>query len=516
MGKFIKGSQSPAALPERTTYRRVSDAITNVYLALVFFGLPLVFHRLYFDITEIKQSFFLITSFAYLLSLLIARILFPRGCGVPAEKRRISPAVWGMAAFFLCMLAAGLFCEHPETSFFGEKNRYQGILTVFAYTAVVLVLSRRKSGLRAAEAGLLSGAAIAGTLGLINHFGVDPFGFTANLVAADKGRFISTIGNLDFYGSFLSIAFPVALNGFVRAESGRARVLSSAALCAVGLGTLAAGSDAVTLGLIAAALFFPFLLFSDPRGMRRFFLGWAVFALCSLAFGLCAPYLPSATYLSRFAAALTKPAVAAGLAIVCCAAAFLLRKAGAQRLRRLRKPYGIALLCAALLAALCLVLFNTALKNVSLGGAERYLRWSGSWGTDRGKIWSWCARLYASFTPAQKVFGGGPGVVYYADAQNRLFTDAALDSAHNEYLHYLLTVGAAGLAAYLFALFAALRAGLRASAENPLVRGFTAALAAYAAQAAVSIAQPASTPLMFVIIGLLAAQTYAAAAQTRS
>jgi len=495
-----------AALLEKTTYRQVSRTLTSAYLALVFLGLPLIFHRFYFDITETKQYFFLITSFAYVLLLLIARILLPKAFGLPVEKRRVHPAVWGMAAFFLCMLGASLFSAHPETAFFGEKNRYQGILTVFAYTLVVFALSRQEADLRAAEAGLVSGAGLAGVLGLLNHFGIDPFGFTANIAAADQGRFISTIGNLDFYGSFLSIAFPPALNFWIRANSNRARLLSAVALCAVGLGVLVAGSDAAALGLIAAALVFPFTLFSDPRGMRRFFLGWGIFALCALAFGLAAPYLPSKTYLSSFAVLLTKPFAAIGLAFICCAAAFLLRRPDARRLRLAAKPYGLALLGAALLGVLCLILLNTALKNVSLGGAEQYLRWSDSWGTDRGMIWNWCARLYASFTPAQKIMGGGPGVVYYADAQNRLFADAALDSAHNEYLHYLLTVGAAGLAAYLFALVAALRSGLRAAAGNPLVRGFVVALAAYAVQASVSIAQPASTPLLFVIAGLLAAQ----------
>ena len=496
-----------AALLEKTTYRQASHALTNAYLALVFFGLPLVFHRFYFDITETKQYFFLIASFAYVLLLLLARILFPRTFGIPAEKRRIHPVVWGMTAFFLCLLVASLFSVHPETVFFGEKNRYQGILTAFAYALVVFALSRQKTGLRAAEAGLVSGAGLAGVLGLLNHFGIDPFGFTANITAADQGRFISTIGNLDFYGSFFSLAFPVVLNFWIRAESKRARALSAFALCAAGLGVLVAGSDAAALGLITAALIFPFTLFSDPRGMRRFFFGWGIFALCALAFGLTAPYLPSKTYLSSFAVLLTKPFAAIGLALICCAAAFLLRRPDTQNLCSAAKPYGFALLGAALLGVFCLILLNTALKSVPLGSAEHYLRWSDSWGTDRGMIWRWCARLYASFTPAQKIIGGGPGAVYYADAQNRLFADAALDSAHNEYLHYLLTAGAAGLAAYLFSLAAALRSGLLAAAGKPIVRGFVVALAAYAAQATVSIAQPASTPLLFVIAGLLAAQT---------
>jgi hypothetical protein len=488
----------------KTSYTRISRILTDAYLGLVFLGLPLVFHHLYFDITETKQAFFLIASFAYMLALLIARILFPRGCGVPAVKPRIPAAVWGTACFFLCMLAAGLLSEHPETSFLGGQNRYQGILTAFTYAAIVFVLSTQKPDLRAAESGLLLGGALAGILGLLNHFGVDPLGFTANLSSSDKGRFLSTIGNLDFYGSFFCIAFPVALNSFVRAGSKRAQALSAAALAAVSFGVLVAGSDAATLGLIAAALFLPLTLFANPRGMHRFFLGWAAFSLCALAFGLAGRRLPSATYLSSFTFTFVQPGFAGAFTLVCFAAALPLRRMPTQRLQRFQRPYIIMLLLAALAVILGLILINTAFKDLPLGGAERYLRWSDTWGTDRGKIWSWCARLYASFSPVQKLIGGGPGVVYYMDAQNQLFADAALDSAHNEYLHYLLSIGAAGLIAYLTVLTASLRSGIRKAAD-PVARGFTAALAAYAAQAVVSIAQPASTPLVFVIIGLLAA-----------
>ena len=180
-----------------------------------------------------------------------------------------------------------------------------------------------------------------------------------------------------------------------------------------------------------------------------------------------------------------------------------MKKAQPDRLLRARKAYWVVLLAAGVLGAVALILLNTALSGVPLGGAENYLRFSESWGTDRGKIWAFCLRVYGSFSPIQKLFGGGPGALYHADALTHVFTDAALDTAHNEYLQYLLVSGGAGLLSFLGFLALTLITGAKKSLSYPRSRGLIVAVAAYAVQALVNISQPASTPLFFVFCGLI-------------
>ena len=280
-------------------------------------------------------------------------------------------------------------------------------------------------------------------------------------------------------------------------------MLSALLLVVVFFGTLVAGSDSTALGLVAIALLFPVGLFSDRTALRRYLLAFALFTFTALAFGQLALLLPSATFVSGFALRFASPVVAGSVLLVAMLLWLLLKHASAERLLRLRKPYWIALLALVLLAAIALVLLNTVLSSVPLGGAARYLRFSPSWGTDRGKIWMFAARLYDRYTPLQHIFGAGPGALFHADAAQRVFPDAALDSAHNEYLQYLLVSGALGLAAYLFALGSALRSGIRKSAVLPAARGLSVALVAYAVQAVVNIAQPMTTPIAILIVGVL-------------
>lgn len=488
-------------------YLRAARRVTSAYLLAVCFLFPLVFWQKFFDITEAKLAFFLGASALYLLSLVLLRLIFPRDFGVRREHIAPSPAVLAMAALFLIFCAGSALGGHPGDVFWGQNNRYQGLLTLFAYAAVLLALSQNAVELRLVERALALGAIPVCALGLLNHFGVDPLGFYTDLRSFDRGRFISTLGNADFYGSYLCIAFPAVLGWFTQAKLRRDRVLAAVSLACASFGVLVAGSDSTALGLLVAALLFPLFLFADTDSFRRLFAAGAVFSLCALVFGQLSRVLPSKTYLSAFMQTLACPAVSSALLALFVLLWFFLRRVRPARLQRLKKPYLITLLALATLVAAGLVLLNTALIDLPLGGAADYLRFSASWGTDRGKIWMFALRLYRSYSPLQKLFGAGPGALYYADAANRVFSDAALDTAHNEYLQYLLVSGAAGLCAYLLLVVFSVRSGLKKGEAQPGARALTIAVLAYCAQAAVNIAQPMSTPLLFVLLGALIARS---------
>ncbi len=487
-------------------YERIKRTLATVYLSAVCFGLPLVFHRGYFDITETKQAFFLASGLGYLAASLVLWLLRPQRVGHPARRawNAAGAARWSMLAFLVCAAVSCAVNGVSGETVIAPHNRYQGLLTVSVYTAVFLCLSRGNANLRAVGAAVTAGASAASLLALLNHFGCDPLGFMTELSDVDRGRFLSTLGNADFFGSYLCLSVPVTVLLFCRAERVRERVGFLAALIAVSLGVLASGSESAVLGLLAAALVFPAMLFGSPRAMKRYLLSIVLFSLTAFLFGLAEARFASATYLSYFMRLYTKPPVALGVALVCGVLLLPLRSAGAEPLLRAKKPYRIV--CAAVLAAAAaaLILLNTAFRDVSLGSLDRFLKWSDSWGTDRGRIWTYCVELYRSFSPVRKLFGGGPGCLFAADQLQPVFSDAALDSAHNEYLQYLLSFGALGLAAYVCALACSVRAGLRACAREPLVCGFCAAVLACTAQAVVNIAQPVSTPLLFLFLGVLA------------
>jgi hypothetical protein len=492
-----------ASLSLQQKFLRAATMLTTVYLCALFLGLPLVFGDFYFNITETKQYYFLCTSGVYLLLLLFARIALPPDYGVRRARVDIHPAVIALFSFFAVSLVGSFISRYPGEAFYGENNRYQGLLTLFCYACLVFALSRREIDLRWPERAYLLAAGIVSLLGLLHHFGADPIGFYEDLSASDQGRFLSTIGNANFFGSYMVLSFSVAIGYCLRASTRKSRAFAVLSLALVSFGSLIAGSDSVVLGLLAVAALAPLLLFSDAAALRRLPLGWVVFFLCAFVFGQIAALLPSATYLSSFVTKLSRPSVSLPLAAAAFALWLALRRTKPERLSRAIRPYAITLLSALLAGALILVLLNTVLRELPLGSFARYLRFSESWGTDRGKIWTFVLRLYAKLPVAQQFFGASSGALFHADAVSPLFPDAALDTAHNEYLQYLVTNGALGLMSYLAALAFTIRAGVRRSKYEPIYRGLTLAVMAYAAQAAVNIAQPMTTPIFFVLLGIL-------------
>ena len=64
------------------------------------------------------------------------------------------------------------------------------------------------------------------------------------------------------------------------------------------------------------------------------------------------------------------------------------------------------------------------------------------------------------------------------------------DSAHNEYLHYLVTIGFAGMASYIVFMMSSVVAMAKRMKEQPVVAAVMLAVLAYMIQATVNINLP--------------------------
>ena len=177
-GRAQSGAPIPPPLSLQQKFLRAAALLTTVYLCAMFLVHPLVFSNYYFNITETKQGFFLIASGLYLLLLLFARIALPPDFGVAREKTRLHPAAVALFALFAVSLVGALMSRYPGEAFYGENNRYQGLLTLSCYAFLVFALSRQKIDLVWPERAFLLGACIVSLLGVLHHYGIDPLGFT--------------------------------------------------------------------------------------------------------------------------------------------------------------------------------------------------------------------------------------------------------------------------------------------------------------------------------------------------
>ena len=165
----------------------------------------------------------------------------------------------------------------------------------------------------------------------------------------------------------------------------------------------------------------------------------------------------------------------------------------------MRKGYITLLIVALISVGIAFALSNT----VGLGGLDSYFRITDGWGTNRGLIWKQCLEAYSDFSFSEKLFGIGPESLYHIVEMVDIFEGRSIDQAHNEYLQYLITTGAFGLLSYLSVIASVIFVVIKNLRTNTLAVGVFAALVSYWMQASVNIAQPFTTPIMYLYIAII-------------
>ena len=473
----------------------VGELICTAYLCLLGVALPLTVHDAYFDITRTKAAVFWILS--GLLLACLACALIRRGKESGALQIDLFDVLF--AVFAATQIVSTLLFRSSSDPLLAPDNRFQGVLSFLLYLPVFLILRRSGRFSPYVRFALLLGVSAAALLGILNIFGADPLGLRAVSPAIELPRFLSTVGNISFFGALCVLILPVAAYCALSAKELRAAL--PYALCA--LLALFGGMSARTEGFLLGALAFfaalP-LLCRDAAVLRRIPLLWALAAaaalLFSLAMGRWALYRPSE--LTRL---LCSPALLLPVCLLAAALFLWLRRLGDAHAAAFRKTYHILFWALLAASALFLLLSNTLWREKIPAALASVAVFSPAWGSDRGAEWASFWQMFCVSPLPQKLIGSGAGSLAVWDASHPLFPDAVTDSAHNEYLHYLLTGGVIGLLSYLALLFLALRKALRAPS-----RGRTAlalGCLAYAVQAAVNIAQPFTTPLFFALLALL-------------
>ena len=153
-----------------------------------------------------------------------------------------------------------------------------------------------------------------------------------------------------------------------------------------------------------------------------------------------------------------------------------------------------------LLGVLFLLFVNTLGRFLDLGALNDYLRFGKSWASYRGMTWIYTWKVYASAGIKEWLIGTGPETFASLTEQAALFGDLVLDAAHNVYLQLLVTTGILGLGTYLGMFGEILKENLAKGKHLALCL----AILCYLMQDLTNIAQPSSTPLLFVFFGLLA------------
>lgn len=483
--------------------------VVGAYLTLMFGVFPLFCTDGFFNLRHDRYYFFLVLSGVLLAFWGITWLCGDRKNTI--GKLRVTD--WAMLGFLSVCIISTVFSIAPVAALLGTAGRNNGLVLMAVYVGVYFVVSRngRPGPVVFSVLGIVS--AFVSVLTVLNFFSLDPLGMLEKLSVADKKIFFSTIGNKNLLSGYLCITLPVLTVLFIEDSRKWLRVLALCCLAPGFAALMAADSDSGLLGLGIFAAVYLIRYARQPGKLKRFMLVLTVMLLSARLLqpisAIPALVGKSMSFLQQFFVYSVPGFVLLLAAAAATGALELLDRKHPNLLLPKWIPFVIiALFGMVLLAAVVTMIILTLNPEIPVQGLLQHLRLDYTWGTNRGFMWSKTMEIFREFSLWRKLFGSGPDTFYYTfqpyfEELTKYWTSST-NAAHNEYLNYLITIGILGASAYCTALISGVIHCFRRMKQQPVGAVYCAAVICYGAQALVSIAQPITTPLVIIFLGLCA------------
>lgn len=473
----------------------------ELYLLLMTCVFPFVMDDKLFNVTVTRFRCWVFLSIGLVLVLLGLSIWRP----VNSIRLKGFAASTALKIFLMVIVVSTLLSSDWEVSFWGVGCRYIGLLFYLIAVLVYVSLKRFYSPSRLFLIEMTLAGIVVIFVGFLNHAGFDPLGTIEEIASDYKNDYLSTIGQMNFFSQYVLLVFGACSAGYLTAHK-KEKVFWLVGIFFCGIGIFIGKSDGALLGLGAGLILMPWLFQEENRKdfLVDYFGMLTVFFIGVMSVGLWTKF-GSANFFAMkglYKKVLNYPAVLVAIPVILefCTIFFRLLR---QPQKSFRKWTGILyrVCLIGLIALVCILLIWANVPGLSkLQDTTLYklFHFNNTWGTDRGGVWTEGLQLFFDSSILHKLFGNGP-----ASTGTLLTVNADFDNVHNELLQYLLTIGIFGLICYLVFFFVSVRSSIHSKSE--VVKGAGLMLIMYGANSLVSLAQPLTTPFIFLAAGIIAA-----------
>ena len=509
------------------SWKRANEKIASFYVVVIIAIFPLFFWNYYFDILVAKYRFYICSVISmFLVVLVVAAVYIIKdykysegqhirnilaGCSI----RMINTVDWMMMLFLISAVISTFQSEYFYESFWGNEGRYCGLFLIILYAVSFFIISKCLVLKRWHLDAFLAAGMIACIIGILQYFNFDIIGFKRGIVEADFDAFASTFGNINTYTSYVALVSGISTVLFC-IEKTRNRQVWYLICVVVSIFALITGiSDNAYLALFALMGLLPLYLFGQPGGISKYILilsilltefqaiGWMTNKLSAHVIGINGLF----NVIVEYAGLGYIVALLWGIYIVLYLSDVVGREKKRARISKCiaRRGWLIFLIIVAGCLVFALYDVNFLGNSSRYGGLSGYLLMNDTWGTNRGYIWKLVARIYDNFPLMNKLFGYGPdtfGIITVSSYLEEMIAQCGqkFDSAHNEYLQYLITIGGVGLLTYVGFLITSLIRMIRLAKQNNLIMAIVFAVICYCVQAVVNISVPMVMPIVMLLI----------------
>lgn len=497
-------------------FAKLQDGIVILYTFSIFFLFPLYTHNAYYDISIRKYRFIVEATIGFGVCYLICYLL-------KLKKPKLSHWKW-WDLFYLAFLIFGgisVACsEYGQEAFTGEMGRRNGLFIYLIYAWILLMIVSNETVHKISLYFLEASGIVAGSIGILNHYGLDPLHFFWDLAEVQKDYFSSTFGHIDTFGTYVGMLFVLSSVLFVKC-SGVWEGIFHGITAGVSLFAIITNSTDGAFLAFFLMLGAGWMVIQKKSEALRYFLVVMFFGLEAALAGILNQQIAGTKLVNGFCLWFTTTKVSwimGGIAAVLCGllAITIWLKWKLEKIGKIFKWIFLCVLIAGILGVLGLFILSncspdiietyfgeTSAKEIILGTFQI----TETWGNNRGYIWMKTWEYYKELPLFGKLFGTGPDTSYQIFQQictESFLTDYNLyfDNAHNEYLQMLLTHGILGAASYFGWIGCSIIQCLQSAKKNAIFYGIGFAVIAYMGMAVIGINNISVMGITFLLICL--------------
>lgn len=528
--KNIQAGTESTHINQRFT--RITSTLMTIYVLFYLCVFPLATHDKYFDILTFRFRFYWIPTLIYGILFLALGILYlitdkrNNGGALTAKlkenlkwstlKTKLTKTDICFIALILIMTLSVLFADYQYEALWGSRGRFNGLVLwlmfFIAYWLVTRFYHFQKWHLYA----YLIAACLPEIWGITDFFLLDLFGFHKNTSPEYIYTFVSSVGNINTYTNMVALHLGASAVLFVLSDTKRERLLTCITLVISSLAIVMGISDNGLLAVAAVFAFLPFAGWNARKNIARFFIALSIFMTSVVITAQLTIGRETMADCDGGSVFVTLGKTNAFLFLTIALWVFTIvlslcfrkevMQAVEEKTTRIARRIWLGLFLAGILAVVAVFVDANTGKHPEIWNAYRnVLIFGDGWGTGRGFNWRLAWEFFTKDASLlQKIIGYGPDTYYIItmDRYKHAMRDAGygiFDSAHNEYIEYLTTIGILGTLAYLGVLATSLQQMLKKPGNACAIAcGF--AVLAYAVQSVVNIAIPLTTPIFMLLL----------------
>lgn len=433
-------------------------------------------------------------------------------CLVLRFVKKLTVIDWALLAFLIVAALSTVFSNYVFESFWGNEGRYSGLFLLTLYGTAYFLITRLGKFRNWYMDVFLVASMLVCLFGISDYFRMDFLSLKASLINEQKDMFTSTIGNINTYTAFVGMGMAVAAVLFT-SEKVKLRQFYYLVCLIISFFAIIMGiSDNAYLSIGALFAFLPLYLFKNKKGIKQYVviiasfftviqcIDWINTVMKDQVKGIDSAFDIIVSYGGLLW-------IVVGLwlvVIILYLYDFVKKKTGDVSLRLAKKVWLTILGLGVIGIVFALVDVNVFGNWQRYGSLSGYLLFNDEWGTHRGYIWRNAMECFNQFPFLKKIIGYGPdtfGILLLNKTEGNIYNEI-FDNAHNEYLHYLITLGIGGLAAYLVFIGAFLIRVIRRATHNRFVMAAFFAAVCYLTQAFVNLNLPIVTPVLWLCLAL--------------